>query len=80
MKALELLIKNIYSAQEKASVIAKRNGARSVRRQGEHNEVQWLLLRAVPEVTEWMECSDNFRINDWNEVTGGTGNNTYLDI
>jgi hypothetical protein len=32
-----------------------------------------LLLCAVPEVTEWKKCSEPFRKNAWNEVTGGAG-------
>lgn len=48
--------------------------ARSVRRQGERSEMRRLLLCAVPEVTEWKECSERGRRNDWNEVTVGTWN------
>jgi hypothetical protein len=41
-----------FMVQAKASVRAERNGARSVRRQGERSEEKLLLLCAVPEVAE----------------------------
>jgi len=42
-------------------------------KKGEFSGEKELLLCGVPEVTEWKECSDSFRNNDWNEVTGGSG-------
>ena len=74
------IIKLFLQAQEKASVTAECNGARSVRRQGEHSEMKLLLLRGVPEVPAGKEYSDRLRRNTWNEVTGGSGHNTYFDI
>ena len=60
-------------AMAKTSVDAEWKVARSVRRQGERNEMKLLLLCAVPKVTEWKKCSEQVRRNAWNEVTGGTG-------
>jgi len=46
------IISKIFIAQGTASVSAKRNKASSVRRKGEQNEAQVILLCAVPEVAE----------------------------
>jgi len=57
----------------KTSAEAECKVARSVRRQGERSGMKYLLLCAVPEVTEWKKCSERVRKNAWNEVTGGAG-------
>lgn len=62
-----------FFVKAKTSVEAECKVARSVRRQGERNGMKYLLLCAVPEVTEWKKCSERIRKNAWNEVTGGAG-------
>jgi hypothetical protein len=71
-KSLLSIFKDIFSGG-KTSINAERNGARSVRRQGEHSVVRQLFLCAVPKVTEWKKCSERVRRNAWNKVTEGTG-------
>ena len=44
--------------EEKRSVTIKRNGQGLFAKQGEFSEEKELLLCAVPEVTDWKECSD----------------------
>jgi len=52
--------------EEKRSVTIKRNGQGLFAKQGEFSEEKELLLCAVPEVTDWKECSD-FLSEKWLE-------------